>query len=357
VTILDRNSGTFNTATSITVTRSSGNFGTGTTIVVAVFGNTIITAGTMTSRGSSVVDLGIYLFDKTGAGEASISLTGSPAGSGVWFAWELSAGATFDVASVTQSGSASTTFTTGSITPASGARHLLAVGGGVGSGAARSVSGFDSSFATTLASQQVSAQDWPFAAGAELDVTANGSTAYSTTATFSAATATARGGLVAAWSTGSGATVDGTVTQTVTATAVVDAVVDRSTTAAQTVTATAAVAGTVTLGQTVAQTVTANAVVDAVVIHNATVAQTVTATGSVTPEPAAAPVTSGGAGWNGLLSIYRQNAADTVRFLTTPLTQCPYHAYPLEPGRTPGTLHCKFGGEIFDLYGNRVLIS
>jgi hypothetical protein len=64
-----------------------------------------------------------------------------------------------------------------------------------------------------------------------------------------------------------------------------------------------------------------------------------------------------GNNWGSLLSIYRQNAADVQRFLTTPLTQCPYHAYPLEPGRTPNTTHCKFGGEIFDLYGNRVLIS
>jgi hypothetical protein len=357
VTVLDRNSGTFNTATSISVTRSSGNFGTGTTIVVMVLGNTIITSGTMTARGSSVVDLGIYVWDKTGAGESSISLSGSPAGSGEWFCWELSAGSTFDVVSATQSAVSAPNFTTGTITPASGARHLLAVAGGVGSGAARTVDSFDSSFAITLTSAQVTAQDWPFAAGAELDVTANGSTGYSTTAAFSGFSLNARGGIIGAWSTGGGSTLNGAGNSTVTATRTGAASVDHVIDGTSTVTATTTGAATVAPGgqgtATTSAAITGAATVTAVAAGNLAVSAVATGT----PEPDVAITPSVTNNWGSLLSIYRQNAADVQRFLTTPLTQCPYHAYPLEPGRTPGTTHCKFGGEIFDLYGNRVLIS
>lgn len=357
MTVLDRNSGTFNTATSISVTRSSGNFGTGTTIVVMVLGNTIVSSGTMTARGSSVVDLGIYVWDKVGAGESSISLSGSPAGSGEWFCWELSAGSAFDVVSATQSAVSAPNFTTGTITPASGARHLLAVAGGVGSGAARTVDSFDSSFAITLTSAQVTAQDWPFAAGAELDVTANGSTGYSTTATFSGFSLNARGGIIGAWSTGGGSTLNGAGDSTVTATRTGAASVDHVIDGASTVTTTAIGAATVAPGgqgaATTSAAITGAATVTAAAAGNLAVSAAIT--GAAEPDVVVAP--PAGNNWGSLLSIYRQNVTDAVIFLTTPITICPNHAYPLDPGRTPGTLHCTFGGEFFDLYGNPTFIQ
>ena len=149
--------------------------------------------------------------------------------------------------------------------------------------------------------------------------------------------------------------VNGQAAQTVTATQVATAAVTRSTDAAQTVTATATAVADVQRGQTVAQTVTATGAATAVVIHNASANQTITATAAVTPEPApAAPAHQGS--WNSLLSIYRQNQADRKQFYTNPITECPLHLYPLEPGPTPGTLHCVFGGHFLDIHGNAALI-
>lgn len=151
--------------------------------------------------------------------------------------------------------------------------------------------------------------------------------------------------------------VDGDAAVTVTASRTSAASVDHNAAATVTGTATATSAATVNPGGQGAVTVTAAIASAATVTHNADIALTIAAAIATTPEPATTTTTPSGNNWGSLLAIYRQNAADVQRFLTTPLTQCPYHAYPLEPGRTPGTTHCKFGGEIFDLYGNRVLIS
>lgn len=149
--------------------------------------------------------------------------------------------------------------------------------------------------------------------------------------------------------------VNGDAAQTITLAGTVAGSVTRSIDAAQTATLAGTAAATVLRGQTVAQTATLAGVADAVVIHNALVAQTIGFTGLATPEPAAPAAPSTG-NWNSLLSIYRQQAADTQRFLTTRITICPNHLYPLDPGRVPGTVHCTFGGELFDLYGNPVSI-
>jgi hypothetical protein len=197
VTVLDRNSGTFN-GTSFNVTRSTGSFGTGTTIVVAVFGNTVInTPSGWTQRTSSVVSIGLYSFEKAGAGESSIAFTNA-AGSGTWFAWELSAGSSWVGGQAAQAASTVTSYASPSVTPSAGNRHMLAVVGGNGGGGVRNVISFSDSF-TERADQQVTAGDWTFAAAADLDVTANGSTAYTTTATFNAASAAAVGGITLAY--------------------------------------------------------------------------------------------------------------------------------------------------------------
>jgi len=204
LTILDRNSGTFNTTTSVTVTRSAGNYGTGTTIVVAIVGNTVFnTPGSATQRTSSVVNMGLYSYDIAGAGQASIAFTATAAGSGEWYAWELSAGSTWDTGSATQNNTGPASFAV-SVTPTAGDRHILtAVGALGGSGNVRSVTGYSNSF-TLFGAAQVTAQDYPFAAGADLDVTADGVTATSTTATFSAAVPITAGGIILAYTKPSG---------------------------------------------------------------------------------------------------------------------------------------------------------
>lgn len=196
MTILDRNSGTFNTTTAFNVTRSSGNFGTGTVIVVVVFGNTIITTpGGATLRATNVSNMGLYGYDIAGAGQASIAVTASPAGSGVWYAWELSSGSTWLTGNASETTGGATSYGL-SVTPTAGNRHILAASGGLGSGLVRSVSSFSNSFGL-FGAAQVAAQDWPFAGGADLDTVAAGS-AITTTATFSASAGVV-GGVVLAY--------------------------------------------------------------------------------------------------------------------------------------------------------------
>lgn len=110
-----------------------------------------------------------------------------------------------------------------------------------------------------------------------------------------------------------------------------------------------------TVSGNAAQTVALAGTATGQVVANASVTQTLGFTGIVQPEPSVVAATRRG-NWNSLLSIYRQNEADTRQFLTNPIVECPFHLYPLEPGRVPGTLHCKFGGELFDIHGNPVPI-
>lgn len=207
MTILDRNSGTFNTTTSVTVTRSTGSYGTNTTLVVAIVGNTVFnTPGTMTQRTSSVVNLGLYSYDKTGAGETSLPFTATGAGSGVWFSWELSSGSSWQSgagSAANQNNVSASSYATSTVTPSAGNCHLLAAVGGVGSGNVRSVTAVSNSFGL-FGAAQVSAQDWPFAAGADLDALGDGVTGFSTTGTFSAAAAAAAGGIILTYTAGSG---------------------------------------------------------------------------------------------------------------------------------------------------------
>lgn len=150
--------------------------------------------------------------------------------------------------------------------------------------------------------------------------------------------------------------VNGAVSQTITVTGAATAAVDRPATVSQTATITGSVTADAPRGTTATQTVALAGTVTGQVIANATVTQALSVTGLATPEPSVVVPASTGTGWNSLLSIYRQNELDTRRFLDTPITECPLHLYPLEPGRTPGTVHCKFGGHVMDLHGNPALI-
>jgi hypothetical protein len=188
MTVLDRNSGNFNTTTGVTVTRSTGNFGTGTVVVVMLFANTTFTTPSgWTQRHNSVLNLGLYSYDRTGAGETSFAFTAGAAGSGQWHSWELSAGSTYLTGDIGQNTSASATQATTTLTPTTGLRHLLASCGGTAPSSARTVTGFSNSFTNTN-TNQVTAQDWPFSGRAERDVTGDGVSGFSTTATFSGTT-------------------------------------------------------------------------------------------------------------------------------------------------------------------------
>lgn len=181
--ILDRNFGIFSAATPITVTRSSGSFGTGTVLVVALMTNAVWnTPAGWTQRTSNVNNMGLYSYDKAGAGESSLVFTPTLAASGVWYSWELSAGSTYLQSSASEGGTLSAV-TTATMT-GSGERHLLAMVGGAGT-ASRSVTGFSDSF-TNLAGGQAGGGDTPFSARADRNVSDVGSTGYNTTGTFNA---------------------------------------------------------------------------------------------------------------------------------------------------------------------------
>lgn len=204
MTILDRNIGTFNTAASINVTRSTGVYGTGTRLVVAVFGNTIFTTPSgWTQRHTSVATMGLYAYDKPGAGESSLTFTCSPAGSGVWAAWELSAGSDYLTGNAQQQDNTLAAVTTATLTPSAGNRHLLVVAGGIHPSATRSVTGFNNSF-TNFAAAAALNQDRPFAGRVDRDVTTDGSVGYNTTATFDGLTLSALGSIFLAYADAAG---------------------------------------------------------------------------------------------------------------------------------------------------------
>lgn len=192
--ILDRNSGVFSATTAITVSRSSGSYGTGTIVVVLFIANTTFaTPGGWNLRHTSVSVMGNYAFDRTAAGEASYAFTAGAAGSGQWYAWELTAGSTYVTGTLTQGGAASS-FATASITPTAGDRHLLAAVGGLHDTLSRSVTAWSNSFVSNGLGGAATVQDRPFSGAAELDVTANGSGSYSTTGTFNGSSVGASGG-------------------------------------------------------------------------------------------------------------------------------------------------------------------
>lgn len=199
MTILDRNSGTFNGSTSAVITRSSGSFGTGTVVVVAIFSNTTWqTLSGFTQRTNSVSSMGLYSYDKAGAGEASFTFTANASGMGVWFCWELSSGSSWVTGSAAQTDPAGASYTSPSITPSAGDRHLLAIVGGNGGAVAKNVTSWSDSFTEWADAQAALTGDGTFAAAADRDVTANGSTAYSTTGTFNS-TVSVRGGFTLAY--------------------------------------------------------------------------------------------------------------------------------------------------------------
>ena len=184
--ILDRNSGVFSSATPITVTRSSGNFGTGTVLVVGLITNAVWnTPGGWTQRTVNVNNMGLYSFDKAGAGESSLVFTPTTAASGQWYSWELSAGSTYLQSNAAETGNL-TAVTTATMT-GTGERHLLAMVGGAGD-SPRSVVGFNNSFINLAGGQSVGG-DTPFSARSDRDVSDVVSTGYNTTGSLNAASA------------------------------------------------------------------------------------------------------------------------------------------------------------------------
>jgi len=59
-------------------------------------------------------------------------------------------------------------------------------------------------------------------------------------------------------------------------------------------------------------------------------------------------------GWSQLGAIYAGNAREYEHEQTRTPVECPVDKYPLEQGPVEGQLHCKFGGELYDLSGRPI---
>jgi hypothetical protein len=232
VTYLDRNFGNILVANATwTVGRSTGSFGTGTTIVVGIISNTTWnTPSGWTQRFNNVSSMGIYLFDKTAAGETTINFTTGSAGAGQWYAWELSAGSTYVGGSATEAAGAADNMTTPNVTPTAGPRHLLAVIGG-NRGSTGVLDTFNNSF-TRWNGAWSGGGDGTLSAAADRDVTADGVTAYNTTGTMqTSAQIVPRAALIAAYVDNAGDTTPPTVPTGLATTAVGSTTADFSWTA------------------------------------------------------------------------------------------------------------------------------
>jgi hypothetical protein len=198
MTILQENSGTF-TGTTFDVTLP-GASSASNLVVVFVMANTVInTPSGFTLRDSQVSNMGHYLFDRAG-GAASYTFTNS-AGQGTWYVAEVPSGAFVNSASANDT-SGNSIYNTPALTPTAGVRTILAsIGCSTAYAEVRNTNGWTNSFVERADVCYVGA-DYPMQGVAALDVTANGSTAYSTDVQFEpiANNSVSRTAIIAAYS-------------------------------------------------------------------------------------------------------------------------------------------------------------
>jgi hypothetical protein len=179
-------SGTFTGVASFNATFDAPTLA-GSLVYVAVFANTVVnTPAGYTSRNPQVEAAGHYVFDRAAAGAISTLAMTCTAGTGVWHAVEV-VGGTYNTSGGQHSGgNPVTSYGTPSVTPSAGARAILASIGFESGGTGKSITAWTNSF-TELGDLEVAASgENPVHGVAVLTPTANGSTAYSTTATVSA---------------------------------------------------------------------------------------------------------------------------------------------------------------------------
>ena len=152
-------------------------------LVVTIAGNmTVATPSGWTLRTSQVNDMGHYMWTRQGDGASSYTFNAT--GQGVWYIAEVAAG-TYLTASGQNNVASASTYTTTSLTPTAGDRTMIAsIGSLTPNNTNRTASAWLNSYVEESDFVQPTA-DRPMQATASLDVTANGSTAYSTGCTFS----------------------------------------------------------------------------------------------------------------------------------------------------------------------------
>lgn len=196
-TLTQQRSGTFSSS-GFTVSLPAAP-STNSCIVLYIAGNTTVTtpAG-WTLRQSQVNYMGHYLYTLTGSVSSSWTVS-SAAGVGTWWVGEVT-NSTYDLGASSNAPSSSTAYTTPSITPASGENILLASIGSVNSqSTARTISSWTNSF-NEVADVCNPVSDYPMQSVATYLVSADGSTNYNTSATYSAAS-TGRSAIICALKT------------------------------------------------------------------------------------------------------------------------------------------------------------
>lgn len=200
MTIIQQASGTF-TASGFSATLPGASSASNCVVLIIAGNTTITTPASWTARQSNVNEMGHYLYDRAGASLTSVTVT-SAAGQGTWWIAEIGSGA-HDISSSANNIAQTTTYTTPSLTPTAGTRIVIAsLASLTGFATVRTISGWTNSFVEQADVCQASA-DYPMQGVATLDdFTANGSTAYSTTGTYSASSS--RSAIIASYVTGSG---------------------------------------------------------------------------------------------------------------------------------------------------------
>jgi hypothetical protein len=199
--IVQQASGSFTNATSATITPTlPGASSASNCVVVIIAANTVMTLpASWTSRTQQVNNMGHYMIDRAGVSLTSVAIT-MAAGQGTWWIGEIASGV-FDIASGANDITVATSYTTPTLTPTAGTRIVLtSISSLTSSSLPRTVSGWTNSFVEQADVCQQSA-DYPMQGVAALDgITANGSTGYSTTTTYSGSS-DSRSALIAAYAT------------------------------------------------------------------------------------------------------------------------------------------------------------
>lgn len=183
--ILQQASGTFSGGSPFTVALP-GASSASSRVVLFVAGNTIIsTPSGWTLRASQVNYMGHYLFDVAGGGTSyTVTPGASSASAGMWYLAEVASGV-FDRTVGDNQAGGDGSITSPIFTPTAGVRTLFASVGSLDDGTASATVDSWTGGYVEQTDLSVALADRPMGAVATLDLTATGSTAYGTVATFS----------------------------------------------------------------------------------------------------------------------------------------------------------------------------
>lgn len=218
--LVQKNGGTTNGSASIVTSLGSATTAGNTILIFANGAGTITTPSGFTSRSPQVNYQGLYLFEKlvaSGNSSDTPTLTMSGAYNATWQIVEYSGITAFDVSGGNNAGfTTNSTVTTPSITPTTGSRLLVAFVGVTANGytqtfAAGAPTSWTNSFvgerSDTRLGSSGSGLDSMVGGWADLSgVTGNGSTTYSTTATYTPSGSAAPATIIAAYKVSAGGT-------------------------------------------------------------------------------------------------------------------------------------------------------